>query len=280
MDNSMRIPKENPNIVKGISGISYINIEKIRSSIYQTEKNFNKSSIVELANSIKTHGTFKPINVRPKDDFFELVSGEKYLIAAQLAGMPSVPCIIIPLDSPEMVKLFENLQKENLNFIKEAEIYASLINDYNLTQEDLALKIGKSQSTIANKIRLLNLSPIIRKIILDNNLTERHARAFLKIKEETLQAAILKKVCENKYTVKKTEEIIELNTTSKSKHRFYKNPHSEHHTVRDIKIFVNSIKESVDILKDSGVKAKAAHFDRGEYLEFIIRIPKKDSNIH
>jgi ParB family transcriptional regulator, chromosome partitioning protein len=174
--------------------------------------------------------------------------------------------------------LIENLQREDLSYMEEAEGYNNLINEHSFTQEELAQKIGKSQSTIANKIRLLKLPPLVKKIVADNNLTERHARALLKLHDEQLQLKVLKIVCEKGLNVKKTEELVER-AIEKYSHEAREKGGERKMTkaIKDIRIFINTIRQAIDLMKKSGVNARAAQLDRGEYVEFIIRIPKKEA---
>ena len=261
--------------------ITYVRIDHIRPNPYQPRKQFIKSALDELSESIKQYGVMQPINVRKMSiNSYELVAGERRLRAATMAGLKEIPAIIISVNDNEsaVMALIENLQREDLSYMEEAESYNFLISQHKLTQEELAMKIGKSQSTIANKIRLLKLPPLVKKILADNGLTERHARALLKLHDEQLQLKVLKLVCEKGINVKKTEEVIEkviakyTTPTEKSK--------PEKKTtkcVKDIRIFVNTIRQAVDIMKKSGVNAKAAQFDRGEYVEFVVRVPKNES---
>jgi ParB family chromosome partitioning protein len=265
-----------------LKNITYVCIESIRPNPYQPRKQFNKASLEELCESIKQYGVLQPINVRKiSANTYELVAGERRLRAATMAGLKEIPVIIINVDDNDsaVMALIENLQREDLNYMEEAEGYNNLINDHGFTQEELAQKIGKSQSTIANKIRLLKLPPLVKKILSDNNLTERHARSLLKLHEEQLQLKVLKRVCEKGMNVKKTEELVE-----KVIEKYSKSPEEQKaqvpekkftKAIRDIRIFVNTIRQAIDLMKNSGVNAKAAQLDRGEYLEFIIRIPKK-----
>ena len=141
--------------------------------------------------------------------YYELVTGEKFFRAAAMAGIKEIPSIVITDDEEAaLLALSEVLNDEELNYIEEAEYYQEVLTKYNSTQEELARKIGKSQSTIANKIRLLKLSSLVKKILIENNLTERHARALLKLSDEQLQLKVLKFVCEKNLNVKKTEELI------------------------------------------------------------------------
>ena len=176
------------------------------------------------------------------------------------------------------MELKENLLREDLGDKEEAEGYVNLLKEHGLTQEELAQKIGKSQSTIANKIRLLMLSPIVKKRISDNALTARHARALLKIHDEQLQLKVLKRVCECGFNVKKTEELVEKALERYTQPKNGEKPKKLTRSIKDIRIFVNTVKQAIDVMKKSGVDAKAAQIDRGEYVEFIVRIPKKEQN--
>lgn len=265
-----------------IKNITYISIENIRPNPYQPRKQFNKASLNELCDSIKEYGVLQPINVRQiSSNSYELVAGERRLRAATMAGLKEIPAIIVNVDdnNSAIMALIENLQREDLSYMEEAEAYSNLLNEHNLTQEELAQKIGKSQSTIANKVRLLKLPPLVKKILADNNLTERHARALLKLHDEQLQLKVLKHVCEKGLNVKRTEELVERAIEKYTKEAKDKtNEQKCTKAIKDIRIFVNTIRQAIDLMKKSGVNAKAAQLDRGEYVEFIVRIPKKGSN--
>ena len=261
--------------------ISYINVENIRPNPYQPRKQFNKAAMDELCDSIKQYGVIQPINVRKiTSNSYELVAGERRLRASQMAGLREIPAIVNNVDDNDsaVIALIENLQREDLTYMEEAEGYTHLINEHNFTQEQLAQKIGKSQSTIANKIRLLKLPPLVKKILSDNTLTERHARALLKLHDEQLQLRVLKHVCDKGLNVKKTEDLVERAIERFTKEA--KSPVIEKkftRAIKDIRIFVNTIRQAIDLMKKSGVNAKAAQIDRGEYIEFIVRIPKREN---
>lgn len=260
--------------------ITYLNIDNVRPNPYQPRKQFSKAALEELCESIKQYGVIQPINVRKiSTNHYELVAGERRLRAAIMAGLKEIPSIIVNVNDNDsaVLALIENLQREDLNYMEEAEGYNNLINDHGFTQEELAQKISKSQSTIANKIRLLRLPPMVKKILSDNNLTERHARALLKLHDEQLQLKVLKLVCEKGLNVKKTEELVEraiekFTRQEKEKEKVPERKFTK--AIKDIRIFVNTIRQAIDLMKKSGVNAKAAQLDRGEYVEFIIRIPK------
>jgi ParB family chromosome partitioning protein len=261
-----------------LKNITYLKIDCIRPNPYQPRKQFNKASLEELCDSIKQYGVIQPINVRKvTSSTYELVAGERRLRAATMAGLNEIPAIIVKVDDEDsaVMALIENLQREDLHYMEEAEGYSNLINDHGFTQEELAQKIGKSQSTIANKIRLLKLSPLVKKILCDNSLTERHARALLKLHDEQLQLRVLKHVSEKGLNVKRTEELVERAIEKYSKDS-RERPAERRFTrsIKDIRIFVKTIRQAIELMKKSGVSAKAAQFDRGDFVEFIVRIPK------
>jgi len=261
--------------------ITMIPIDLIRPNPYQPRKKFDNSSLDELCQSIQQYGVIQPINVRKVNNtHYELVAGERRLRAAAMAGFKEVPAIIVDVgeDDSAIMALIENLQREDLGYLEEAEGYRNLIKEHGLTQEELAQKIGKSQSTIANKIRILRLSPMVKKILSDNGLTERHARALLKIDDEQIQLKVLQKVCEKGLNVRKTEELVQKaleKYCNQGKTEEYKGHVTK--SIKDIRIFVNTIRQAIDTMKRSGVNARAAQIDRGDFLEFIVRIPKKET---
>lgn len=262
--------------------ITYIPIENIRPNPYQPRRNFEQGALEELCNSIKEYGVIQPINVRKTpSNHYELVAGERRLRASLMAGLKEIPAIVIDVNEDDLaiMALIENLQREDLGYMEEAEGYRNLIKDHGLTQEDLAQKIGKSQSTIANKIRLLKLPPMVKKMLADHQLTERHARALLKLHDEQIQLKVLQKVCEKDLNVKKTEELVQKALDKYVDPVMYENGKRLTRSIKDIRIFVNTIRQAIDMMKKSGVNAKAAQIDRGEFVEFIVRIPKKEQTM-
>ncbi|MBE7066995.1 MAG: ParB/RepB/Spo0J family partition protein [Ruminococcaceae bacterium] len=273
-----------------------IPIERIRANPLQPRKEFAKTSLYDLANSIKQHGVLQPITVRCMGEMiptYELVSGERRLRAAKIAGLTTIPAIIYNISENDsaIFALVENLQRENLSFIEEAEGYLCLIMEYGLTQEEIARKVGKSQSAIANKIRLLKLPPMIKKIICSYGLSERHARALLKVQDEKLQLKIIKTVCDMRYSVQETEKYInemliknaiDLENQAESQNNqktVISEKKSKQSILKDIKLFVGKIRELITDVKKDGVEIKAAQFDRGEFFEFVVRIPKKENGL-
>ena len=264
-----------------LKDISYISVEKIRANPNQPRKEFNTSSLEELCDSIKEYGVIQPINVR-KISFhtYELISGERRLRAAQMAGLKAIPAIINNVNENDsaVIALIENLQRQNLTYLDEAEGYKILINEFDFTQVQLAKKIGKTQSSVANKIRLLKLPKSVLKILTDRVLSERHARALLILKDEQLQLRVLKQVCDHGLNVRNTEELVEKELEKSI--NIAKNHEQDRKITKptkDIKIFVSTIRQTIDLMKKSGVDAKAAQIDRGKYVEFIVRIPKSQN---
>lgn len=277
LENKLQFPKTEKR--DDIKNISYLSIESVRPNPYQPRRQFSKGALEELCESIQQYGVIQPINVRKiSNNNYELVAGERRLRAAIMAGLKEIPAIVININDNDsaVMALIENLQREDLNYMDEAEGYNNLINEHGLTQEELAQKVGKSQSTIANKIRLLRLSPMVKKILADNSLTERHARALLKLHDEQLQLKVLKHVCERGLNVKKTEELVERAIDKYTKREGDKLPERKFtKAIKDIRIFINTIRQAIDLMKKSGVNVKAAQINRGDYVEFIIRIPKE-----
>ncbi|MTI66321.1 MAG: nucleoid occlusion protein [Firmicutes bacterium] len=263
--------------------MSYLNeeivnipIEKIRPNPYQPRKNFSKKALEELSQSIKAYGVIQPISVRKiNDDSYELVAGERRLRASELANLEKIPSIIVNMKDQDsaVLALIENLQREDLNFVEEAEGYSNLINDHGLTQQELAVKVGKNQSTVANKLRILRLSTKVKKMLLENGLSERHARALLKLPDESLQVAVLERVIAKDMTVKKTESLIKgmLEDLTKEEEEESK---QNIKSLINFRIYLNTIKNAYNAIKDSGVDAKYEQKDKGEFIEVVVKIPK------
>lgn len=254
-----------------------ISIDSVISNPYQPRKSFSQTSLQELSQSIKAYGVLQPISVRKiGEDKYELIAGERRVKAAKLAKLTTIPAIVNneynDKDSA-ILAIIENLQREDLNFIEEAEGYANLIEDHGLTQQELAIKIGKNQSTIANKLRILRLEDDIKQKLLENNLTERHARALLKLPDKELRLMVLDKVIKHEYNVKKTEELIqnlmeELTAEEESKQK------QNIRSFMNYKIYINTIKQAYEAIKDKQEKAEFKQVDKGDFIEVIVKIPK------
>jgi len=256
--------------------IERLPIDTIKPNPYQPRKVFNVTALEDLCSSIKSYGVLQPISVRRiGESGYELVAGERRLRAATMAGLQEIPAIIVDFIDKDsaVVALIENLQREDLNFFEEAEGYFNLINDHGISQEEVAKRVGKNQSTVANKIRLLRLSDEVKAIISDFSLTERHARALLRLPDQELQLKILKEVCSKGLNVKATEDLIEklIQKISEPKEEEKKR------NIRGLfnfKIYVNTLKNTFNAIKETGVEATFEQKDAGDYIEVVVKIPK------
>lgn len=223
-------------------------VEAIQPGAYQPRQEMDEERLKELASSIAQHGVIQPILVRPRADGFELVAGERRWRAAAMAGLRTVPAVVREMDDREaaMAALLENLQREDLHFFEEAEGYARLLAEFGLTQEDLARQVGKSQSAIANKLRLLRLSPECREIISREILSERHARALLALPDEKSQKKALELCVRHGWTVRQLEGYIERQLKGKAPKPRRRG------VVRDVRILVNEFRRAVQRLKEQG----------------------------
>ncbi|SKA91468.1 chromosome partitioning protein, ParB family [Clostridium sp. USBA 49] len=257
------------------NNIFYISTDLISPNIYQPRKNFNEETIDELAKSIKTFGIIQPLSVRKiGTDRYELVAGERRLRAAKKIGLDKVPAILVDITDKDSaaIALLENLQREDLNFIEEAEAYYNLIKDHSYTQEQLAEVIGKKQSTIANKIRILKLSPEIRNTLLENKLTERHARALLKLPTPQIQQKILNIVIKKNLNVKKTEELIEKELLRLTHQEVAAEGKKKIKGVFSPKVYINTVRQVFD---KYGIAAQYASKDLDDCIQITVTIPKK-----
>ncbi len=253
--------------------ILYINVSEIKPCPFQPRREFDLSALEELSQSIRENGVLQPLSVRKTDGGYELIAGERRLRASRLAGLSQVPCVVLS-SSDEQTAVFavlENLQREDLNFFEEAEGISTLINKMGLTQEAVAQKLGKSQPSIANKIRVLKLIPRQRELILKAGLTERHARALLKLSTDTQRDNALSYIIAKRLNVIQTEEYID-NLLFDSKYGTKKGERIV--VIRDIRIFQNSITHAIDMMKKAGIKAQSAKTETADYIEYTVKIPK------
>ena len=191
--------------------IMELSIAEIQPNPFQPRLYFDPAQLEELSNSIREYGVLQPVIVRLVDGKYQLVSGERRFRASMLAGKESIPALIRQLSDREVAEmaLIENLQREDLNYFEEAEGYARLIQEFQITQEEVAKKMGKSQPTIANKLRLLQISQRVRKEISVDVITERHVRSLLKLKNEEQQLDVLNRIYKNNLNVRQTDDLIE-----------------------------------------------------------------------
>lgn len=251
-----------------------IDIERISPNPFQPRREIAEEKIDELAQSIKACGLIQPVVVRRAGDGYQLVVGERRFLACRKLGWKKISAAVQTLSDNAMatIALIENLQRENLNFIEEAMGYISLMKNFNFTQEVLAQRLGKSQSTIANKIRLLKLSETVREKLLENGLSERHARALLRIASEEEQLKTIHEISERGLTVIQAEKRIEKITEAQSSGN---KRNKAKPIIRDMRIVLNTIREAVAMIRSSGLYPDVDETIEEDYIEVTIRLTKE-----
>ena len=256
--------------------ILYLPTEQLRPNPSQPRKIFDSDGLKELAASIQSYGILQPLTVRRRNGEYELVTGERRLRAAKLAGLTEVPCILLTVDERQssMVALVENLQRRDLDYIEEAEGLARLMRQYGLNQEQAAAKVGKSQSAVANKLRLLRHSPAVLNALRENDLSERHARALLRLPTEQERMEALAVIVKQQMNVAKTEEYIEALLHRKMQPQEPKKGIRKL-IVRDVRLFLNSVNHSLDLIRGAGIRAEASQEETDSEIVLTIRLPKR-----
>lgn len=252
--------------------LQYINTGEIFPNPNQPRKIFKEEELASLAHSISEVGVLQPLTIRKGISGWELIAGERRLRASQLVGLQQVPCLVLEVgvETSSILALVENIQRQDLDYLEEAHAMANLITQFGLSQEELSKQLGKSQSAVANMLRLLRLSPKVVEQLRLGNCTQRHARALLKLPTEELQLEILDKVRKKSLNVSQTEELIErylmppLPSGGKRKV-----------IIRDVRLFLNSINKGVDVMRTAGVDAVCQKEEREEEILLTIRIPRK-----
>ena len=247
-------------------------LSKIVPNPYQPRKEFESEALSELADSIRQYGVLQPLLVAPgKDGTYILIAGERRLRASIMAGLGMVPVIVSEYTTQQIaeIALIENLQRKDLHYLEEAEGYEKLVNTFHLTQESMAIRVGKKQSTIANKLRLLRLPVSVRNKLHDSKLTERHARVLLKLENEETQKAVLQKVLKGNLNVRQTEALVEKTLKENGK-LDKKKPRIV--IVNDVRIYLNSIREIMETVKTSGIPASMEQDMDGDDVVLTLRI--------
>lgn len=263
-------------ISKNENKISDIPIIKIRPNKAQPRKVFNEEDLNALSQSIAENGILQPLTVRKVSATeYELIAGERRLRASVMAGLRKVPCIVIKCSEKEsaVFALLENLQRSDLGMFEEARGVSRLIRRYGLTQQEAAVKLGKTQSTIANKLRLLRLTYEEQEWIENAGLSERHARALLKLGDEGARREALSKIISENLNVQQSENLINLMLNSNPKNN--KKQGISKAVIKDVRIFVNTINKAIDTMRLAGIDAQSDKTDTDNFIEYTIRIPKK-----
>ena len=281
----MQTLRNRPTIRRG--GIIYLRIDDISPNPVQPRKIFDDEALKELSESIRSYGILNPLTVRLRGGMYELVAGERRLRAARLAGLREVPCILLDvnMEDASLIALVENLQRRDLDFIEEAVGINRLIRMFGMSQEEAARRIGKSQSAVANKLRLLKLPQDILDSLRSNGLTERHGRALLRLPRAEEQRAALEFIIENGLTVAATDAYIDalLSSPEEAAEESAEEKPVERPTgrrafvLKDVRVFLNTVTRSIDLMKQGGIDAGIQREDTEDSLILTISIPKKQA---
>ena len=267
---------------KGLRLVS-LPLSQIRQSPFQPRRDFDERELMGLADSIRKNGIIQPICVRKREDgSYEMIAGERRLRAAKFAGLKEVPCIVQVADDRKaaFLSLIENLQRRDLNLFEEAEGIRALMNEWGLSKSETAVRLGKSQSTIANKLRLLRLNNDQKARIVAAGLSERHARALLRLVEDKERDDALNEIISKQLSVRETEEMIEClmnppEETPATQQFSQKPPIIREHVIRDFKIYVNTLTKAVDTIRRSGLDARADKVENDSFIRYTVIIPKE-----
>lgn len=258
-----------------ISRVVLIEARAIHRNPAQPRKVFAEDKLRILAHSIQQNGLLQPVSVR-KDQFgrYELISGERRLRACVMAGIQLVPCIILVRSEEEsaVLALIENLHREDLNLFEQAKALQALLCEWQLTQEQAASRLGMAQSTLANKLRLLRLTEAEQSMIIQHHLSERHARALLKLQDPLKRELALQTVVRLGLNVTQTEELVSDRTAP---------PKRQEHPpiIKDVRVFVNSINKAIQAMKASGIEATSKRREDDEVIEYVVRIPRVQKGV-
>ncbi|MGN0592573.1 MAG: ParB/RepB/Spo0J family partition protein [Ruminococcus sp.] len=264
---------------QSVNRVVEIHISEIYPNPNQYGMNLASMNLQPLAENIARNGVLQPLTVRHTDAGYELIAGVRRLYAAKLAGLQSVPCTIIEPNARNtaIMALVEEIQRQNLNFFEEAAAIEKLISFYGMTQEDAAARLGKAQSTIANKLRLLRLTGEERELIIQHHLTERHARALLRLGAPQERMLVLNQVIKQGLNVEKTELAVEEMIGRHKKREPYR---KRTRSVQNVRTFVNAISKAVETMQSAGIGADAQRIQNEDSVEFRIRIPYHASSDH
>lgn len=266
---------------KQIQKVIMIPLNSIVPNKSQPRKTFDESAIYTLSQSIKENGIIQPVSVRKRGAIYEIISGERRCRASKLAGLTEIPCIVMDIDdeSSAIYALIENIQRSDLSFFEEAIAIDKLITEYGLTQQEAARRLGKAQSTIANKLRLLKFTDAERSVLVKGNLSERQARAIIRINDESERSKVLFEVIRNSLNLEQTENIVNrvLNSSvkdhqPKTNRQLFKIPLP--------KVYFNSINKIVSRMKDANIHCETVTSQANGFFEYTIRVPVADTVIN
>ena len=273
----MQALRSRPGVRRG--GIIYLRTDELSPNPVQPRRRFDGEALAELSESIKTYGILNPLTVRLRGGKYELVAGERRLRAAKLAGLQEVPCILLDvnMEDASLIALVENLQRRDLDFIEEAAGINQLIRMFGMSQEEAARRIGKSQSAVANKLRLLKLPPDVLEALRENGLTERHGRALLRLQRPEAQREALAYIIDNGLTVAATDAYVDALLSSPEPEppaEPEKPEHKRTFVLKDVRVFLNTLSRSIDLMKQGGIDAGVQRQETEDSLILTISIPK------
>ncbi len=271
----MQALRSRPALRRG--GIVYLSTEDIFPNPVQPRKRFDDESLEELSRSIKDYGILNPLSVRIRGSRYELVAGERRLRAAKLAGLREVPCILLDvnMEDASLIALVENLQRRDLDFIEEANGIHQLIRMFGMSQEEAARRIGKSQSAVANKLRLLKLPQDVLEGLRENGLSERHGRALLRLPEPEQQREALMYIVDNGLNVAAADAYIDALLSRPAEEPEPEKPEGRRTFIlKDVRVFLNTLSRSIDLMKQGGIAAGVRREETEDSLILTISIPK------
>lgn len=247
---------------------------EIRPNPRQPRQIFEEAGLRELASSIRRHGILQPLTVRRMPDGWELIAGERRLRAARLVGLETVPCIETAADDREsaLLALVENLQRRDLHYFEEAAAIADYLKQSGVTQEEAAAQLGRSPSAVANKLRLLRLSPACREVLVSHGLTERHARCLLRLEDEAERLDAVQHIADHQLNVAQAEQYIERRLAA-----LQSIPPTGRRTfiIKDVRLFLNSVDRGLRLIRDAGIDAACGREETEDDILLTIRIPKQ-----
>ena len=269
----MQALRSRPGLRRG--GILYLPVDEIAPNPVQPRRNFDGGSLAELSESIKNYGILNPLTVRLRGGRYELVAGERRLRAAKLAGLSEVPCLPVEanMEDASLLALVENLQRQDLDFIEEAAGIRQLILLFGMSQEEAARRLGKSQSAVANKLRLLRLPPDVLDALKEHGLSERHGRALLRLPDGESQRAALRHIVEKELSVAATDAYVESLLAAREAQEEKTAP-KRSFVLKDVRVFLNTISRSLDLMKQGGIEAGMQRRETEDALILTISIPK------
>lgn len=256
--------------------VQYIPLGRIRPNPQQPRRSFDEEGLAELAASIRSCGILQPLTVRRAGEGYELVAGERRLRAARIAGLREVPCLVAQVGEEDsaLLALMENLQRRDLDCWEEAQAIARLISRYGLSQEEAARRLGRAQPTVANKLRLLRLPEDVRALLRENGLTERHARALLRLQDPEVQRRAAGDMVRRGMNVAQAEAYVEklLQSAQVTPPRGRST-----YIIKDVRLFLNSVDRGLHLMRQAGVDAGWNRQDTDREILLTIRIPKPAS---